>query len=74
MGECILGKILKILDWFIIKKYLTTFFFTAFIFTMIAVVIDTSDKLEKFLKEDCRDGDAEYRDESLDWYSVLLKN
>jgi len=48
-----LGKILKILDWFIIKKYLTTFFFTAFIFTMIAVVIDTSDKLEKFLKEDC---------------------
>ena len=46
-------KSLKILDWFIIKKYLTTFFFTAFIFTMIAVVIDTSDKLEKFLKEDC---------------------
>lgn len=46
-------KFLKILDWFIIKKYLTTFFFTAFIFTMIAVVIDTSDKLEKFLKEDC---------------------
>ncbi|MCC7149409.1 MAG: LptF/LptG family permease [Saprospiraceae bacterium] len=44
---------LKILDWFIIKKYLTTFFFTAFIFTMIAVVIDTSDKLEKFLREEC---------------------
>lgn len=46
-------KFLKILDWFIIKKYLTTFFFTAFIFTMIAVVIDTSDKLEKFLREEC---------------------
>lgn len=46
-------RILKILDWFIIKKYLTTFFFTAFIFTMIAVVIDTSDKLEKFIKGDC---------------------
>lgn len=44
---------LKILDQFIIKKYLTTFFFTAFIFTMIAVVIDTSDKLEKFLREPC---------------------
>lgn len=44
---------LKILDKFIIRKYLETFFFTAFIFTMIAVVIDTSDKLEKFIKEDC---------------------
>jgi len=42
---------LKKLDVFIIKKYLTTFFFTAFIFTMIAVVIDISEKLEKFIDE-----------------------
>jgi lipopolysaccharide export system permease protein len=39
------------LDIFIIRKYLSTFVFTALIFTMIAVVIDFSEKLEKFIEE-----------------------
>lgn len=42
---------LKILDWYILKKFLGTFFFTVLIFTMIALVIDFSEKVEKFIEE-----------------------
>lgn len=44
---------LKILDWYIIRKYLSTFLFTVLIFTMIATVIDFSEKVEDFIKEPC---------------------
>lgn len=40
---------MKILDWYIIRKYLGSFFFTAFLFTLIAMVIDFSEKAEKFV-------------------------
>lgn len=43
---------LKELDWYIIKKYLSTFFFVMVLITMIAVVIDFSDKTDKFVHED----------------------
>lgn len=43
----------KIIDKYIIRKYLGTFFFTALIFTMIATVIDFSEKVENFIKEPC---------------------
>lgn len=42
---------LKTLDRYILKKFLLTFFFTALIFTMIAMVIDFSEKVEKFIEE-----------------------
>ncbi len=42
---------LKKLDWYIIRSFLSTFFFTALIFTMIAVSIDFSEKVEKFVEE-----------------------
>jgi len=42
---------LKTLDRYIIGKFLSTFFFTVLIFVMIAVVIDFSEKVEKFIKE-----------------------
>lgn len=42
---------LKILDWYIIKKFLSTFFFTVLIFTLISVIIDYSEKVEKFIEE-----------------------
>ncbi|HMO40770.1 MAG TPA: LptF/LptG family permease [Saprospiraceae bacterium] len=42
---------LKTLDRYILRKFLTTFFFTVLIFTMIAVVIDFSEKVQKFLDE-----------------------
>jgi len=39
------------LDKYIIKKYLSTFFFTVLIFTMIAAVIDFSEKIDDFIEE-----------------------
>ena len=42
---------LKKLDRYIIGKFLSTFFFTVLIFILIAVVIDFSEKVEKFIKE-----------------------
>ena len=42
---------LKILDRYIIKKFLSTFFFVVLIFTLISVVIDYSEKVEKFIEE-----------------------
>ncbi len=44
---------LKKIDLYIIKKYLSTFLFAVLIFTMIAVIIDFADKVEDFLEEDC---------------------
>lgn len=43
---------LKKLDIYIIKKYLSTFLFTVLIFSLIAVVIDFSEKVEEFIDED----------------------
>ena len=41
---------MKILDWYIIKKFLVTFFFAIVMITVIAVVIDTSEKTDDFVK------------------------
>ena len=43
---------LKILDQYIIKRYLSTFFFTVMIFSMISVIIDLSEKVDDFIEED----------------------
>lgn len=48
----ILDKYIKLIDWYIIKKYLATFVFTLAIFTVITVVFDISEKLDDFLKND----------------------
>lgn len=37
------------IDIYIIKKYFVTFFFSAFLFTVIAVVIDFSERIQKFM-------------------------
>ena len=42
---------IKIIDWYIIKKFLLTFIFTVLIFSLISVVIDFSDKVEDFIEE-----------------------
>jgi lipopolysaccharide export system permease protein len=44
-----LNRYVKILDWYIIKKYLGTFVFTLFIFIGISVVFDVSEHLDNFL-------------------------
>lgn len=41
---------MKKLDWYILKKFLTTFFFCVFLFTIIAVVVDISEKTDDFVK------------------------
>jgi len=40
------------LDRYIIRKYLSTFFFTALLFTIISVTIDYSEHIEKFIKKE----------------------
>ncbi len=40
---------IKKLDQYIIKKYLSTFFFTVLLMTMVAVVIDVSERINKFI-------------------------
>ncbi len=42
---------MKKLDWYIINKFLSTFFFTVLIFVMIGVIIDFSEKVEDFIEE-----------------------
>jgi lipopolysaccharide export system permease protein len=42
--------VFTILDRYIIKKYLVTFFFAAFLFTLIAVVIDVSENIENIIE------------------------
>ena len=44
---------LKILDKYIIKKYLSTFFFVLLIFSAISVVIDFSEKIDDYIKQPC---------------------
>jgi lipopolysaccharide export system permease protein len=41
---------MKILDWYILKRFLVTFLFTIVTITVIAVVIDTSEKTDDFVK------------------------
>jgi len=43
----------KVLDGYIIKKYLSTFFFSILIFTLISVAIDFSDKIKSFIEKPC---------------------
>lgn len=41
---------MKKLDWFILKKFLSTFIFAIVLFTVIAIVIDLSEKTDNFVK------------------------
>ncbi|NJB87063.1 lipopolysaccharide export system permease protein [Lewinella marina] len=43
---------LKKLDWYIIGKFLRTFFFTVLIFSMVSLIIDFSEKVERFIETD----------------------
>ena len=44
-----LDRYLKILDWYIIKKYMGTFFFTLVLIIVISVVFDISEHMDNFL-------------------------
>ncbi len=43
---------MKIIDWYIIRKFVGTFFFILAMFTIIAVVFDTAEKLKDFLQSE----------------------
>ena len=45
-----LHKYLKVIDWYIIKKYMSTFFFTLSIFSVVMVVFFIYENQDKFLK------------------------
>jgi len=45
-----LDRYLKVIDWYIIRKYLGTFVFTLAIFTVITVVFDIAEHIDNFLK------------------------
>ena len=47
---------MKILDWYILKKFLVTFLFTILAITTIAVVIDTSEKADDFVNSGLKTG------------------
>ncbi len=42
---------MKKLDWYILKRYLGSFFFILLLFSMLSVVIDASEKIEDFVEE-----------------------
>src|ERR1700760_2013696 len=48
--KAIFNNYFKIIDWYIIKKYLGTFVFTLGIFVVVTVVFDISEHLDNFLK------------------------
>jgi len=41
--------VMKKIDWYIIKKFFSTFFFAIFLFTVIAVAVDVSEKTDDFV-------------------------
>ena len=45
-----LNRYIKIIDWYIIKKYLGTYIFTLGIITVVSIVFDISERLDDFLK------------------------
>ena len=49
--KAVLKRYLKVIDLYIIKKYLGTFIFTMAIFSVVMVVFDISEHLDNFLKK-----------------------
>ncbi len=64
---------MKILDRYILKKFLTTFFFVVSMLVMIIVVIDFTDKNEKFIKMDVPAGEiVKYYLAYIPWIASLI--
>ncbi len=48
---------MKKLDWYILKKFFRVFFFSIFLFAIIAIVIDVSEKTDDFVKSGLSGGE-----------------
>lgn len=62
------------LDWYIIKKYISTFIFTVAMITLIAIAIDFFEKVDKFLDADTTFGHImkDYYLNFIPWINGLL--
>ncbi|MGZ3754549.1 MAG: LptF/LptG family permease [Mucilaginibacter sp.] len=56
-----LDRYLKIIDWYIIKKYLGTFIFTLLMFIAISVVFDVSEHMDNFLTKHATLGEIVFK-------------
>lgn len=65
---------MKKLDWYIIKKFLGTFFFTIVLMIAIAIVIDITEKIDDFLDEKLSIGYiiTEYYIYFIPWIGLML--
>ena len=45
---------LKIIDWYIIKKFLGTYLFTILLIIAITIVLDYNQKMERFIQNDAQ--------------------
>jgi len=59
--KAFLDRYLKIIDWYIIKKYLGTFIFTLMLFIVISVVFDVSEHMDNFLTKHATLGEIVFK-------------
>ena len=43
---------MKILDWYILKKFLKTYVFAVFLIVLIVMVIDYTEKIDDFIRKE----------------------
>lgn len=60
---------MAILDRYLIRKYLSTFFFSLLIFTLISMAIDFSDKVKSFIEKPCT-----FKEIMVDYYIGFVLN
>ncbi len=65
---------LKIYDWYVIRKYIATFIFTLGILSIIAVVFDISERIEKFISKNVATEEIifDYYFNFIPWINSLL--
>lgn len=64
---------LKILDWYILKRFLSTFFFVVLILLAVITVIDLTEKMDKFAKAQLKAGQiAGYYLDFIPWIGSLI--
>lgn len=65
---------LSVFDRYIIRQYFVTFFFSAFLFTLIALAIDFSERIEKFIENKLPIGQviSEYYLNFIPWINGIL--
>lgn len=65
---------MKLLDWYIVKKYFSTFFFTMLLITMIAVSIDYFERVDKYINSNLsfKEIVMEYYIHFIPWINGLL--